>query len=541
MQNTERKNLEKEAAANKQKIEYARALWAKGQPLQGTIAERYLKEHRKITGSKEWPEDFRYLPNVKLTGEQNAQKTYPCLMVAARSNEGDITAVQLTFLDPTTANKAHVPVQKRSFGLLKGSSVMIQACPLERVEPEKNSNLLFIAEGVETALSLREAVIEGTIKASLGLANVRRLEPQNPKTHIVICGDHDAPDSPALKNLEKSVITLQERGFKITVLKPEQVGEDFNDVLKAKGPEGIREILKQAVPHALKQPVIIKDTSPAPRRTSAQEVLNQITKNCEWLLSAHIAEKNIFLTPELKERIPLQAERAANFIFYAHTLNGTSPTEKETKRFLERAKYELDRVPQIKEKLRDEWCKKGKFNETSSPLMIHMIAERQASIEGRLFLEAREAGQKPSPNIPQLAEAEFNSNKARTKAFAQQFAIKYSLSNEAGKECSRNILRYQETHGTKPTNTQRAAMAEIARQLGNKFINSSEKDSHNLTYLRRMNGDAMLQERCYEAKASIAQEQNIIKIQEKALLEAQKQRIVQEVLRQKERDFSMSM
>ncbi len=258
---------------------------------------------------------------------------------------------------------------------------------------------------------------------------------------------------------------------------------------------------------------------------------------------SHIAGKSISLTLQLKERIPLQAERAANFIFHAHTLQGTSPTTKETKRFLARAKHELDRIQQIKEKLRDERHKHGRFNEISSPLLIHMIAERQASIEGRLFLEARSAGQKPSSNIPQLAEAEFNHNKAQTKIFAQQLKVQYSLSNEAAKECARNILRYKETHGTKPTDNQTVAMAEIARQLKDKSINPSEKEagSHNTTYLRRMNGDAMFRERCYEAKASITQERDTIKMQERALLEAQKQRIEQEVIRQKERDLSMSM
>lgn len=536
VQNAEKEIHQKEAAANKQKIEHARALWAKGQPVQGTLAERYLKEHRKIEGGKEWPQDLRYLPNVKVAGEENAAQAYPCLMVAARSNEGDVTAVQLTFLDPTTANKAPIPVQKRSFGLLKGSSVEIQG-----EKTAKNSNLLFVAEGVETALSLREAGIEGTIKASLGLANIRRLNPHDPKAHVVICGDHDTPDSPATKSLEKSVVTLQEKGFKVTVLKPDRLGEDFNDVLKTKGSEGVREILKRTVPHALTQSTTVNDSNPSPFKTGAQEVLNQITRNCEQLIYTHISEKNISLTSELKERIPLQAERSANFIFYAHTLNGTTPTENETKRFLGRAKYELDRMPQIKEKITDEWHQHGKFNEISSPLMIHMIAERQASIEGRLFLEAREAGQKPSPSIPRLAEAEFNSHRAQTKAFAQQLGTKYSLSNEASKECARNMLRYQETHGAKPTDTQRAAMAEIARQLEDKSITPFEKDSHNLTYLRRMNGDAMFRERCYEAKASITQERDIIKMQENALLEVQKQRIEQEVMRQKERDFSMSM
>ncbi|MBX9786574.1 MAG: toprim domain-containing protein, partial [Alphaproteobacteria bacterium] len=528
-QKVEKETLTKESEAKEvqQKIEWAQKLWAKGQPIQGTIAERYLKEHRKI--EEKLPQDFRYLPNVKVAGEQNTGKSTPCLMVAARSNTGDITAVQLTFLDPITANKADIPVQKRSYGLLKGSAVTVQA--------GKDSKHLFIAEGVETALSLKAAGIEGPIKASLGLTNIARIEFQDSNTHIVICGDHDAPNSPATKSLQKSVHALQEQGFKVTVIKPNTLGEDFNDVLKKAGSEGVREIIKQAVPQVLTQPSsITKEASASP-----QYVFKQITKSCEKVLYTYITKENISMTVELKERIPLQAERAANFIFYAHTLGVTTPTEKETKQFLARAKYELDRIPHIKEKLTDEWQKRGNFDEQKDPLLIHMIAERQASIEGRLFLEAKQEGLKPPFNLPQLAEVEFKAHRAKAKTLTQELSINYSLSKNAATECAKNMLRHQETHGSKPTDTQMTAMAEIARQIEEKYPDSLEKDlgSHNLLYLRRMNGDSMFRERCYENRHTIAHEQDMLKMQEKALIEVQKQRIEQEISRQ--RDFSMSM
>jgi len=305
----------------------------------------------------------------------------------------------------------------------------------------------------------------------------------------------------------------------------------------------VREILKQAVPQALTQSNVMKDSSSALFKEEAEKVLHEITKTCEKYLYAYIAENNISFTTELHERISLQAERAANFIFYAHILNGTEPTEKETNRFLARAKYELDRIPQIKEKLNDEWYKKGNFDEQKDPLIIHMIAERQASIEGRLFLEAKQAGLKPSSNIPKLAETEFKDHRVENKTLAQKLGVQYSLSEEAAKDCAKNVLRYQETHGSKPTDTQMTALVEIAHQLEEKYPDSLEREagSHNLTYLRRMNGDSMFRERCYDDRHSITQERDIIKMQEKALFEVQKQRIEQEVSRQKERDFSMGI
>jgi Ti-type conjugative transfer relaxase TraA len=294
-----------------------------------------------------------------------------------------------------------------------------------------------------------------------------------------------------------------------------------------------------------KPEILSESKEPTPIQTSplqdAQKVQTNLAKTCEKILYTYMANENISMTSELKERVPLQAERAANFIFYAQTINGIEPTEKETKRFLLRAKYELDRIPQIKEKLTEEWHKCGKFDAQKDPLLIHMIAERQASIEGRLFLEAKQEGVKPPSNLPQLAEAEFKGHRAEAKLLTQKLGIRYSLSKNAATECAKNILRHQETHGNKPTNTQMTAMAEIAHRIEEKYPDFLEKDFgfHNLVYLRRMNADSMFRERCYETRHTIAHEQNMLKMQEKALLEVQKKQIEEEVSRQK--DFSMSM
>ncbi|HUX78500.1 MAG TPA: AAA family ATPase, partial [Alphaproteobacteria bacterium] len=530
-QKREKENLEKEAEENKIKVEKAQALWAKGQPLQGTIAERYLKEHRKI--EREYPQDLRYVPNVKLAGEQNAENGLPCLIVAARSKEGDVTAVQLTFLDPTTAQKADIPVQKRSYGLLKGSAVTIQE--------NKASNILFIAEGIETALSLKEAGIKGTIKASLGLSNIKRLAPQDPKTHIVICGDHDAPDSPAVKSLEKSVTVLQEKGFKVTVLKPDHLGEDFNDVLKKHGHEGVRKILIQAIPQGLTQPILVKDSSSSPVKREEQDVFNQITKNCEKYLYTHIAKENISFTSELKERIPLQAERAATFIFHAHTLKKTEPTEKETKLYLLRAKYELDRIPEISKKLNEEWHQKGHFDEKKDSLLIRMIAERQASIEGRLFFEAKQMGLQSSSNISELAESELKEHRSQTKPLAQKLISQHALSERAAIHCAKNILRYQETHGEKLTSGQMTAMAQISHQLEDKYNTPFAKEvgSHNIEYMRRMDGDLMFRERCSQEKASMSFEHKIIQAQTKAFLENTVSQVAKDLEKVNQRELSL--
>lgn len=227
---------EKEALEHhdQKRIEKAQALWNRGKSIKGTLAERYLRDHRKIEG--DLSHDLKYLPQFR---DRHSGKSYPCLMAAARSQKGNITAAQLTFLDPQTASKANIETPKKSYGFLKGSFVTLQE--------EKSSNFLFIAEGLETALSLKSAGIKGTIKASLGLSNIKRLISENPHTQIVICADHDALDSPAIQSLEKSIIVLKEKGFSVTVIKPDRIHEDFNDVLKREGPQKVKEIIEKGV------------------------------------------------------------------------------------------------------------------------------------------------------------------------------------------------------------------------------------------------------------------------------------------------------
>ncbi len=239
----EKRSLEKETEEKNQRIKKAQMLWQRAKSIKGTLAERYLREHRKIEG--ELPHNLRYLSGYK---DSRSGKSYPpCLVAAAKSLKGEVTAVQLTYLDPQTAAKAKIDVVKRSHGVIKGSAVTLQACPLERGEPIESSNILFVAEGVETALSIKEAGVQGTIKASLGLSNISQIVPDTLDTHIIICADHDAPDSPAIGTLNKSVRTLEDKGYQVTVIKPDRRDEDFkdfNDVLKKQGIEGVQAYVK---------------------------------------------------------------------------------------------------------------------------------------------------------------------------------------------------------------------------------------------------------------------------------------------------------
>ena len=300
---SEKESLKTEVEENKTRIDKAQALWANGHSIKGTVAERYLKEHRNIEGVSS--RDLRFLPSFKVYPHENGEpemynsdKSYPCLMAAARSPKGEITAVQLTYLDGETAAKADLPVQKKSFGVLKGSFVTLRE--------GKSSDPIFVAEGVETALSLKEAGFMGTIKASLGLANIKRLEQRNLHIPIVICADHDAPDSPATRSLEKSIDALQEKGLSVTVIKPNNLHEDFNDVLRKEGPQGVQACLNsytQKQAHALQTHEVDKGTQAGILESDKPNSIQTISKYLEDKIKEIKTFDGSFIADQAREEL----------------------------------------------------------------------------------------------------------------------------------------------------------------------------------------------------------------------------------------------
>ena len=98
--------------------------------------------------------------------EPETKTKRPALAVFGRNRKGQITSAQLTYLDPQTAGKApDLTVKKRSQGVIKDSFVVLQ----KHFEAP-----LYVAEGVETALSIKQAGVQGSIIAALGVSNMRK-------------------------------------------------------------------------------------------------------------------------------------------------------------------------------------------------------------------------------------------------------------------------------------------------------------------------------------------------------------------------------
>lgn len=222
------KHLGDRELTDEQKRAKVNKLYARSGKLEeNSIALRYLREHRSIPCSG--GDDVKQA-NIYIGGRHYY---LPGLVAFARDAKGNITGYQQILLDKNTAAKADIPAPKRSVGKISGSFV--------EVSKGRNSDITIIAEGLETVLSIKEALSEHgdekkgirpiRILCSLGINNIKNYDPKKGEK-IIIAADNDGPDSITGKTVLNAKVLLEEKGAFVEVVKPDRNG-DFNDLLKA--------------------------------------------------------------------------------------------------------------------------------------------------------------------------------------------------------------------------------------------------------------------------------------------------------------------
>jgi|GEM_PF-4817236 len=229
---------------------YARQLEAQSLSAKGSIVERYLREHRKIT--TDLPDGIRFHPRV---WDSNSKKAYPAMVVIAK-DEKDITqSVQATYLDPLTANKAQIEQQKRTYGSVRGAAVKINNSFNTDLNKQSKKPLVALAEGIETALSVAAARPDLEVYATLGVSNFANFplgEGDNRIRQLLICADNDGETSDSQKLVDRIANKLLDKKVDVIVAKPQKAGQDFNDVLKNEGIEAARKLIDTAEHKAMR-------------------------------------------------------------------------------------------------------------------------------------------------------------------------------------------------------------------------------------------------------------------------------------------------
>lgn len=234
-----------EAKETAQKLNAVSELQMKSKPIEGTIVETYLKKERGIIGPL--PSDLKYIPKGITFMYKGARQTVhnPCLAAFGRNHEGRLSSVQLTNLDDQgkrALTKEGEKLNKFQYGVARASFVTIQdGKNTDRILTDR----VFIAEGVETALSIKQAYVKGKIVASLGIGNISNY--QGPEKEIIICVDNDDHklNSKTHEILEKAQKYFTAKGQQVSMIKPAHPGDDFNDVLKKEGIKGVQEYVKE--------------------------------------------------------------------------------------------------------------------------------------------------------------------------------------------------------------------------------------------------------------------------------------------------------
>ena len=184
-------------------------LWMSSISITGTLGEIYLRRNRGLIGPYPPSIRFKHVMNDRLDAES------PAILAAVARADRKIIAVQVTFLTDD-AQKAPGPVPRRTIGKLGEGAVRLGS----------HTNVLGLAEGVETALSAME-IFGVPCWATLGAARLPGVKvPAGVKT-IHIFGDNDDPGREAA---ERAAERYTHEGRRVILRFPPERYGDYNDI-----------------------------------------------------------------------------------------------------------------------------------------------------------------------------------------------------------------------------------------------------------------------------------------------------------------------
>ena len=209
----------------------AARLFAASGPVTGTLADTYLRS-RGLTqmGSNE---ALRYHPKCWRRDEgQTRSIPRPALIAAVTDGAGAFQGVHRTWLALDGQGKADVATPRRAMGHILGNAV--------RLTP--HDDILVVGEGIETMLSLLEAVPGLPVWAALSSGHLGAVLLPKGLQRLYIAVDRDPAGHRAAERLSARATEV---GIGCHVLEP-RLG-DFNDDLRANGVQALRQHLAEQI------------------------------------------------------------------------------------------------------------------------------------------------------------------------------------------------------------------------------------------------------------------------------------------------------
>ncbi len=216
----------------------AAELWAQGRPVSaGTPAAIHI--HGRGVGRP--PLEIAALrshPDAPVSVYKPGQVRRPALLAAVSDAAGDLTAVEVTYLDANGRRASRLRVPRKTIGVVPpGSAVRLDLA----------AEALLVAEGVFTALSAGER-FGLPAWALLSITNLRRWAPPAGVRRVLIAADRGRAGEAAAADLRAQ---LRARGFAATVRLPPAPHGDWNDAAQTEGMEEGRSVTRGAQGRAL--------------------------------------------------------------------------------------------------------------------------------------------------------------------------------------------------------------------------------------------------------------------------------------------------
>lgn len=197
-----------------QREAWARAMWGRGVPIAGTVAEAYLRSRGLGMVASD---ALRVLPAER---HRESGRILPALVAAVVDTAGTLRGVHRTWLRADGGGKADVDPPRKTLGNPTGCAVRLMAA----------ADAVALAEGIETALSaarLFSLPAWGCLSAG-GLEAVRLPDVIR---SVLIAADNDRNGS-GQRAADALAQRLLAEGRAVRIALPDTPGMDFNDLLR---------------------------------------------------------------------------------------------------------------------------------------------------------------------------------------------------------------------------------------------------------------------------------------------------------------------
>jgi hypothetical protein len=248
---TKQINAKKErelAEAREKYINKVERLYSSAIVIKGTLAEKYFHEYRGIQAKL--PNNFRF----KTRCWHDELKTYkPALIVPGYGTDGKLQAINRIYLnqDGSKLNEKFKDNQgslqpataKRNYGPTTGTTI--------KINEHYQSEITLVTEGIENALSIKQAQPDVNIISSFGVGQLKNLSVDPGTKIIMLCADNDGLSVNTKRPMLEALQKWLEQGYQVKIAMPIAASLeqkiDFNDLLNNQGIQAIKQCLSNAI------------------------------------------------------------------------------------------------------------------------------------------------------------------------------------------------------------------------------------------------------------------------------------------------------